>query len=62
MPYLLSVTAATLLILLALIIWFYVKTKTLKMQLQFLSEQNLEISNNNQLLNQEKIGYLQKIE
>ncbi|BBJ32083.1 DNA recombination protein RmuC [Rickettsia asiatica] len=62
MPYLLSVTAATLLILLALIIWFYVKTKTLKMQLQFLSEQNLEISNNNQLLNQEKIEYLQKIE
>lgn len=62
MPYLLLVTAATLLILLALIIWFYVKTKTLKTQLQFLSEQNLEISNNNQLLNQEKIGCLQKIE
>lgn len=62
MPYLLPVTAATLLILLALIIWFYVKTKTLKTQLQFLSEQNLEISNKNQLLNQEKIGCLQKIE
>ncbi|GAA5252204.1 DNA recombination protein RmuC [Candidatus Rickettsia kedanie] len=62
MPYLLPVTAAILLILLALIILFYVKTKTLKMQLQFLSEQNLEISNNNQLLNQEKIGCLQKIE
>ncbi|MCC8467346.1 MAG: DNA recombination protein RmuC [Rickettsia endosymbiont of Eriopis connexa] len=62
MPYLLPVTVATLLIVLALIIWFYVKTKTLKTQLQFLSEQNLEISNNNQLLNQEKIGCLQKIE
>ncbi|KIJ88210.1 DNA recombination protein RmuC [Rickettsia asembonensis] len=62
MPYLLPVTAAVLLILLALIIWFYVKTKTLKTQLQFLSEQNLEIINNNQLLNQEKIGCLQKIE
>ncbi|WP_218460137.1 DNA recombination protein RmuC [Rickettsia sp. TH2014] len=62
MPYLLPITAATLLILLALIIWFYVKTTTLKTQLQFLSEQNLEISNNNQLLNQEKIGFLQKIE
>ncbi|AFC70876.1 DNA recombination protein RmuC [Rickettsia australis] len=62
MPYLLPVTAAILLILLTLIIWFYVKTKTLKTQLQFLSEQNLEISNNNQLLNQEKIGCLQKIE
>lgn len=62
MPYLLPITAATLLILLALIIWFYVKTKTLKTQLQFLSEQNLEISSNNQLLNQEKIGFLQKIE
>ncbi|HJD57666.1 MAG TPA: DNA recombination protein RmuC [Rickettsia endosymbiont of Ceroptres masudai] len=62
MPYLLPITAAVLLILLALIIWFYVKTKTLKTQLQFLSEQNLEIINNNQLLNQEKIGCLQKIE
>lgn len=62
MPYLLPITAATLLILLALIIWFYVKTKTLKTQLQFLSEQNLEIINNNQLLNQEKIGCLQEIE
>ncbi|MCC8406852.1 MAG: DNA recombination protein RmuC [Rickettsia endosymbiont of Sceptobius lativentris] len=62
MPYLLPITAAALLILLALIIWFYVKTKTLKTQLQFLSEQNLEIINNNQLLNQEKIGCLQKIE
>ncbi|ABV75319.1 hypothetical protein A1C_05400 [Rickettsia akari str. Hartford] len=62
MPYLLAVTAAILLILLALIILFYVKTKTLKRQLQFLSEQNLEISNNNQLLHQEKIGCLQKIE
>ncbi|KJW03361.1 rmuC family protein [Rickettsia endosymbiont of Ixodes pacificus] len=62
MPYLLPTIITTLLILLALIIWFYVKTKTLRTQLQFLSEQNLEISNNNQLLNQEKIGYLQKIE
>ncbi|WP_341787517.1 DNA recombination protein RmuC [Rickettsia endosymbiont of Cantharis rufa] len=62
MPYLLPIIITTLLILLALIIWFYVKTKTLKTQLQFLSEQNLEISNNNRLLNQEKIGYLQKIE
>ncbi|MFP3012305.1 MAG: DNA recombination protein RmuC [Rickettsia sp.] len=62
MPYLLPVIVATLLILLALILWFYVKTKTLKTQLQFLSEQNLEIINNNQLLNQEKIGCLQKIE
>ncbi|MFV0251247.1 MAG: DNA recombination protein RmuC [Rickettsia aeschlimannii] len=62
MPYLLLTIITTLLILLALIIWFYVKTKTLRTQLQFLSEQNLEISNNNQLLNQEKIGYLQKIE
>ena len=62
MPYLLPIIITTLLILLALIIWFYVKTKTLKTQLQFLSEQNLEISNNNQLLNQEKIWCLQKIE
>lgn len=62
MPYLLPVIVATLLILLALILWFYVKTKTLETQLQFLSEQNLEIINNNQLLNQEKIGCLQKIE
>ncbi|AFB31384.1 MULTISPECIES: DNA recombination protein RmuC [spotted fever group] len=62
MHYLLPTIITTLLILLALIIWFYVKTKTLRTQLQFLSEQNLEISNNSQLLNQEKIGYLQKIE
>ncbi|BDU59719.1 DNA recombination protein RmuC [Candidatus Rickettsia kotlanii] len=62
MPYLLPAIITTLLILLALIIWFYVKTQTLRTQLQFLSEQNLEISNNNQLLNQEKIGYLQIIE
>ncbi len=62
MPYLLPVIVATLLILLALILWFYVKTKTFKTQLHFLSEQNLEIINNNQLLNQEKIGCLQKIE
>ncbi|WP_392505507.1 DNA recombination protein RmuC [Rickettsia sp. 2024-CO-Wats] len=62
MPYLLPTIITTLLILLALIIWFYVKTQTLRAQLQFLSEQNLEISNNNQLLNQEKIGYLQTIE
>ncbi|WP_017442535.1 DNA recombination protein RmuC [Rickettsia gravesii] len=62
MPYLLPTIITTLLISLALIIWFYVKTQTLRTQLQFLSEQNLEISNNNQLLNQEKIGYLQKIE
>ncbi|AFC72782.1 RmuC family protein [Rickettsia rhipicephali str. 3-7-female6-CWPP] len=62
MHYVLPTIITTLLILLALIIWFYVKTKTLRTQLQFLSEQNLEISNNNQLLNQEKIGYLQKIE
>ncbi|MCC8418162.1 MAG: DNA recombination protein RmuC [Rickettsia endosymbiont of Glossina mortisans submortisans] len=62
MPYLLPITAAALLILLVLMIWFYVKTKTLKTQLQFLSEQNLEIINNNQLLNQEKIGCLQKVE
>ncbi|MEG8230843.1 DNA recombination protein RmuC [Candidatus Rickettsia tasmanensis] len=62
MPYLLPTIITTLLILLALIIWFYVKTQTSRTQLQFLSEQNLEISNNNQLLNQEKIGYLQKIE
>ena len=62
MPYLLVIIITMLLILLALIIWFYVKTKTLKMQLQFLSEQNLEVSNDNQLLNQEKIGYLQKVE
>ncbi|ACP53806.1 MAG: DNA recombination protein RmuC [Rickettsia africae] len=62
MPYLLPTIITTLLILLALIIWFYVKTQALRTQLQFLSEQNLEISNNNQLLNQEKIGYLQKIE
>ncbi|WP_016830921.1 DNA recombination protein RmuC [Rickettsia conorii] len=62
MSYLLPTIITTLLILLALIIWFYVKTQTLRTQLQFLSEQNLEISNNNQLLNQEQIGYLQKIE
>jgi len=62
MSYLLPFIITTLIILLALMIWFYVKTKTLRTQLQFLSEQNLEISNNNQLLNQEKITFLQKIE
>ncbi|AAU04144.1 DNA recombination protein RmuC [Rickettsia typhi] len=62
MPGLLLLTTTMLLILFALIICFYIKTKTFKMQLQFLSEQNLEINNNNQLLNQEKITYLQKIE
>ncbi|MCC8370904.1 MAG: DNA recombination protein RmuC [Rickettsia endosymbiont of Stiretrus anchorago] len=62
MPYLIPAIITTVLILLVLIIWFYIKTKTLKAQLQFLTDQNLEISNNNQLLNQEKIAYLQKIE
>ncbi|ADE30237.1 hypothetical protein MA5_00390 [Rickettsia prowazekii str. GvV257] len=62
MPSLLLLTTTILLILCVLIIWFYIKTHTLKRQLQFLSEQNLEINNNNRLLNQEKIAYLQKIE
>ncbi|WP_347939011.1 DNA recombination protein RmuC [Rickettsia oklahomensis] len=62
MPYLLPVIITTAFILLTLTIWFYIKTKTLRTQLQFLSGQNLEINNNNQLLNQEKIGYLQTIE
>ncbi|XVN40441.1 MAG: DNA recombination protein RmuC [Rickettsia endosymbiont of Argas persicus] len=62
MPYLIPIIITITPILLALIIWFYVKTKTLKAQLQFLTDQNVEITNINQLLNQEKIAYLQKIE
>lgn len=62
MPYLLPISAIILLVLVSLVIWFYIRIKTLKTQLQFLTDQNLEASNNNQLLNQEKITYLQKIE
>ncbi|HJD55432.1 MAG TPA: DNA recombination protein RmuC [Rickettsia endosymbiont of Pyrocoelia pectoralis] len=62
MPYLLPIAATTSLVLVSLVIWFYIKAKTLKTQLQFLSKQNLEANNTNQLLNQEKITYLQKIE
>jgi len=62
MIYLLPIAAVTSLILVSLNIWFYVRIKTLKAKLQFLTEQNLEVTNNNQLLNQEKIAYLQKIE
>lgn len=62
MPYLLPTIAIALLILISLIIWLYIKIKTLKTELIFITEQNLEITNNNQILNQEKITYLQKIE
>ncbi|MFY9589442.1 DNA recombination protein RmuC [Rickettsia endosymbiont of Halotydeus destructor] len=62
MPYLLCTIITTAISLLALIILFYIKIKTLKTELKFLADHNIELTNSQQLLNQEKITYLQKIE
>lgn len=43
-------------------IWSYYKIIKLRVELQFLSNNLLEITNQNQILQQEKIGYIQKIE
>ncbi|WP_342270537.1 DNA recombination protein RmuC [Rickettsia endosymbiont of Orchestes rusci] len=62
MHYLLLLLIISYFTFFGLFILFYIKIKTLKVQLQFLTDQNLEINNNNQLLNQEKIAHLQMIE
>lgn len=51
-----------LVVLFALFAWFYHKTTKLNAELGFLSNSYLEINKQNQILQQEKISYIQKIE
>lgn len=61
--YLIVLTTATVFcIIIALFAWVYHKIAALKMQLRFTTEANGEVTKNNQLLQQEKISYIQKIE
>jgi len=55
-------TAIVFCIIIAILSWVYHKIATLKIQLGFTTETNVEVTKNNQLLQQEKITYLQKIE
>jgi DNA recombination protein RmuC len=53
---------ACLTISLALLGWSYYKIIKLRVELQFLSNNFLSVTNQNQILQQEKIGHIQKIE
>ena len=60
MYYILLITSAA--ISLILFTWLYHKIITQKMELRFLSNNNLELMNHNQILQQDRISYIQKIE
>ncbi|MDR0330007.1 MAG: DNA recombination protein RmuC [Rickettsia sp.] len=51
-----------LVVLFGLFVWFYHKTTKLNAELGFLSNNYLEANKRNQILQQEKISYIQKIE
>ena len=51
-----------LVVLFSLFVWFYHKTTKLNAELGFLSNNYLEANKQNQILQQEKISYIQKIE
>lgn len=55
-------STATIVFCIIIISRLYYKIATLKMQLKFVAEGSFEAINNNQLLQQEKIVYIQKIE
>ncbi len=62
MSYILLLLTTGLVVLFGLFAWFYHKTTKLNAELGFLSNNYLETSKQNQILQQEKISYIQKIE
>lgn len=62
MSYLPLLLTTGLVVLFGLFAWFYHKTTKLNAELGFLSNNYLEASKQNQILQQEKISYIQKIE
>ncbi|WP_341748286.1 DNA recombination protein RmuC [Candidatus Tisiphia endosymbiont of Dascillus cervinus] len=62
MSYIPLLLTTGLVVLFGLFAWFYHKTTKLNAELGFLSNNYLETSKQNQILQQEKISYIQKIE
>lgn len=62
MSYIPLLLTTGLVVLFGLFAWFYHKTTKLNAELGFLSNNYLEASKQNQILQQEKISYIQKIE
>lgn len=62
MSYIPLLLTTGLVVLFSLFVWFYHKTTKLNAELGFLSNNYLEASKQNQILQQEKISYIQKIE
>ncbi|WP_342270929.1 DNA recombination protein RmuC [Candidatus Tisiphia endosymbiont of Parasteatoda lunata] len=62
MSYISLLLTTGLVVLFSLFVWFYHKTTKLNAELGFLSNNYLEENKQNQILQQEKISYIQKIE
>ncbi|WP_342259962.1 MULTISPECIES: DNA recombination protein RmuC [unclassified Candidatus Tisiphia] len=62
MSYISLLLTTGLVVLFSLFVWFYHKTTKLNAELGFLSNNYLEANKQNQILQQEKISYIQKIE